>query len=226
MSLEDRFYSARKDCEIEQDILAELSANEDVADQRLIGITVDQGVVHLTRFAASYAQKRAIVRAAGRILGVREVRDYLDVRPAEDDLREDRRIERAARRALEWDVRVPNGVRAEVTDGVVRLHGVAVQRFSQREAAEEAVRNLIGVRDIVNEIKVIPVPPPADLEGHVAAAIRRRFGSECRDISITAAGGVVTLNGEVSTFALLDDIERVVRAVPGVTHIDNQLLVA
>ena len=58
------------------------------------------------------------------------------------------------------------------------------------------------------------------------AAIRRRFGSNGHRISIAPADGVVTLSGVVPTFAMLEEVEHTVRSVPGVTRIDNQLLVA
>jgi osmotically-inducible protein OsmY len=228
MSLTGGVRGLTDDREIEQDVRAELEVDQGATGQRFVGVAVDRGVVRLTGSADSYAQKWAIGRAAGRVVGVKEVRDHLDVRPPEDVHREDRQIERAARRALEWDARVPDGVGAEVTDGVLRLHGT-VARFPQRDAAEEAVRNLVGVRDVVNEIRVAPVPPlaqPADLALGVGAAIRRRFGAGSGYLSIAAADGVVTLSGVVPTFAMLDDIERAVRSIPGVTRIDNRLLVA
>jgi osmotically-inducible protein OsmY len=152
-------------------------------------------------------------------VGVKDVRNYLDVLPPDEA--EDPRIRRAARRALEWDARVPDGVHAEVTDGVMRLRGV-VKRFSEREAAEEAVRNLIGVRDVVNEIRVAAAPSQGDLENDIVAAIRRRFGTDGRRIRIATADGVTTLSGVVATFAMLEESSG--RPVdPGVTRIDNQL---
>jgi osmotically-inducible protein OsmY len=189
---------------------------------------VDRGVVHLSGSADSYARKWAIERAVGRVVGVRDVRDHLEVCPSVDHHREDDDIQAAARRALEWDARVPEGIRAAVTDGVLRLHGT-VERFSHRDATEESVRNLIGVRDVVNEIKVAPVPssgPADDLAADVEAAIRRRVRVDTACIAIGVDHGVVTLSGAVPAFALLDDIERAVRSIPGVTRINNELLVA
>jgi osmotically-inducible protein OsmY len=212
-----------EDSHIEQAVRAELSVSLDAAGRRFVGVAVEHGVVCLTGFVDSFAQKWAVERAAARVVGVKDVRNYLDVLPPDEG--EDRRIRRAARRALEWDARVPDGVRGEVTDGVVRLRGV-VERFSEREAAEEAVRNLIGVRDVVNEIKVAPTSSRGDLETDVEAAIRRRFGTDGHRIWIATADGVVTLSGVVPTFATLEDIERTVRSIPGVTRVDNQLLVA
>jgi len=225
MSLDGSDRGGRTDREIEQDVLAELRVGQDVGDQRFLAVTVEDGVVDLTGFAESFAQKLAIERAASRVVGVRDVRDYLEVRPRHADQRDDTEIERAAQRALHWDARLPPGIHAEVTNGVLRLRGV-VHRFAQRDAAEEAVCNLVGVRDVVNEVKLATAPTPAGLELDVQEAIRRRFGSECRDIWVDVADGVVTLTGVVPTFALLDDIERVVRSTPGVTRVVDQLLVA
>jgi osmotically-inducible protein OsmY len=225
MIFRDIVQHPNEDSQIEQAVRAELSVSLDAPGRRFVGVAVQHGAVHLTGFVESYAQKWAAERAAARVVGVKDVRDYIDVLPPNEMSREDRRIRRAARRALEWDARVPDGVDGEVTDGVVRLRGVVV-RFPEREAAEEAVRNLAGVRDVVNEIKVAPASSRGELRTDVEAAIRRRFGNHGRRIGIETADGVVILSGLVSTFAMLEDVERAVRSIPGVTRIDNQLLVA
>lgn len=212
-----------EDRDIEQSVRAELGVSLD-ARGRLVTVAVQRGVVSLTGFVDSYAQKWAAERAAARVVGVRDVRDYLEVLPPSDSS-EDGGIRIAVRRALEWDARVPDGVHGEVTDGVVRLRGV-VERLSEREAAEEAVRNLIGVRDVVNEINVAHAAVGGDVETDVEAAIRRRFGSDSHRIWIRTAGGVVTLSGAVPRFAMLEEIEHTVRSIRGVTRINNHLLVA
>jgi len=192
--------------------------------RRSVEISVHHGVVSLTGLVDSYAEKWAIERAVRRIVGVKDLRDCLHVRPPDTSAPNDLRIARMANRALGWDVRVPIGIRAHGTDGVLRLRG-AVERFCQREAAEEAVRNLKGVRDIVNEIALLPAFPPAHLALEVEAALRRRLGSASRVIFVEAADGVVTLRGPVPTLATLGQIEHAVWSIPGVTQIDNQLQV-
>ena len=228
MTVADAAPGSTRDRDIEQDVRAELEMEEGAGLHHFVGVTADQGVVRLSGAAESYAQKLAIERAASRVVGVKDVRNHLEVRSFGDGTRGDREIEQAAMRALEWDARVPAGIRSEVTDGVLRLTG-AVVRFSEREAAQEAVRNLIGVRDVVNEIKVAPVPlvrRPADLAQDVAEMIRRRFNGDAGYLSIAVTDGLVTLSGVVPTFTLIDEIERAVRAVAGVTRTDNRLLVA
>ena len=225
MVFKDVVQHSNEDRHIERAVRAELSESLDATGRRFVSVAVDHGMVCLTGFVDSYAQKWAVERAAARVVGVRDVRNYLDVLPPTDPSLEDGRIRSAANCALEWDARVPGRVYGDVTDGVLRLRGV-VERFSEREAAEEAVRNLIGVRDVVNEIRVARTPSRSDFESDVEAAIHRRLGNDGQCLWIATADGVVTLSGVVATFAMLEDIEHTVRSIPGVTRIDNQLLVA
>ncbi len=212
----------KRDPEIHQDVRAELSIERD-GRGRSLDVSVQNGVVSLTGLVDSYSEKWAIHRAVRRIVGVKELRDYLHVRPPAN-APNDRRIARMANLALGWDARVPNGIRVDVTDGVLRLRG-AVERFSQREAVEEAVRNLIGVRDVVNEIAMLPAVPRAQLVLEVQAALRRRLGSDSHVVLVEVSEGVVTLRGPVPTFAIVGEIERAVWSISGVTQIDNQLQV-
>jgi osmotically-inducible protein OsmY len=212
----------KRDAEIHQDVRAELSMEQDGAGHT-VEISVRYGVVSLTGLVESYARKCAIDRAVRRIVGVKDLRDYLHVRPPDGAAPDDGQIEGAANRALGWDVRVPKGIHAKVTGGVLGLHG-SVKRFWQREAAEEAVRNLAGVRDIVNKIFLLPAAPPAHLT-QVEAALRRRLGPASRLISVDVAQGVVTLRGAVPTVAILGELEQAVSSVPGIVRIDNQLQV-
>ncbi|MDB4910137.1 MAG: ornithine aminotransferase [Gemmatimonadetes bacterium] len=225
MTLKDSIHILKEDHEIHTDVRAELKMDLDVTDERDVEITVDHGLVDLDGSADSYAQKWAIERATYRVVGVKAVRNYLDVKPSKDDYRDDGEIEKAAKRSLEWDARVPDGIRATVTDGLLQLHGT-VARFSQREAAEEAVRNLLGVREVTNDIKLSIAEAASDLKRDIEDAIRRRFDGTIANISVEAVGGVVTLNGIVPTFAVRDDIERAIWSAPGVTRIDDQLQVA
>jgi osmotically-inducible protein OsmY len=224
MSLEEQRRYLAEDPDVEKDVRDEVG-NLGFSRRGFIGLAVDHGVVELTGFTDSYAQKWEIERAASRVIGVRDVRDYLEVRPAEAGQRADSLIALAARCALEWDARVPPTVEVEVTDGALRLHGT-VERFAQRDAAEEAVRNLVGVRDLSTEIKVAPSEPAADVAGGVESALRRRFGLLCRHVWLVERDGVVTVSGTVATFELVTEVERVVNSVPGVVRVDNRVLVA
>ena len=220
----DNSHLSTADQRIAEDIRAEVALCRDLADCHSVDVRVQGGVVQLAGSTETYSQKWAIGRAAGRVIGVRAVRDHLEVRPRTAAPRSDSQIEQAAAAVLRWDARVPDSVHVNVTDGVLRLDGV-VERFSDREAAEEAVRNLTGLRDLVNEIRVAPIQGSTDLQSEVEATIRRRFAFACRFLAVSVDRGVVLLRGNVPTFATLDEVERAVQSIAGVKRIDNQLLV-
>ena len=70
----------KRDPEIHRDVRAELGTQADDG-RRSVEITVHQGVVYLTGFVESYAEKRTIDQAVRCIAGVKGLRDYLQVRP-------------------------------------------------------------------------------------------------------------------------------------------------
>jgi osmotically-inducible protein OsmY len=47
-------------------------------------------------------------------------------------------------------------LRFEADEGKVTLHGV-VQSYFQKQMAQEAVRRIDGVQEILNELEVVPV---------------------------------------------------------------------
>ncbi|HWZ58932.1 MAG TPA: BON domain-containing protein [Gemmatimonadaceae bacterium] len=224
MSVQDTFRRLKHDHEIHEDIRQELKWDLDVTDERDIQITVDHGVVSLGGQADSFAQRWAIEQAASRVAGVLSISNNLTVKPPKaDDFHEDDELIKVANRTLEWDARVPLGVRATVEDGVVTLLG-AVSLFSEKEAAEDAVRNLVGITGVENAITVSG--PVADLTAGLEAAVRRRIFPLADAVSVEVADGSVTLRGTVPTAYDRAAIERAAWSVPSITRVDDQLNVS
>jgi osmotically-inducible protein OsmY len=223
-TVEESIHRLKADHEIHKDVREELKWDLDITDQGEVDISVDHGVVTLDGYADSYAQKWAIEQATYRVHGVKGVQNYLEVRLPKDDDHSDREIERAARQALEWDARVPRGVSVHVSESQIWLSG-SVERLAARVAAEDAVRNLVGVSGVMNEIKVIAGEPAADVKRDIEAAVRRRLDGG-GGVSVVVADGVVTLSGVVPTAWVRDDIERAATLARGVTRVDDQLQVA
>ena len=71
----------KRDSEIHRDLRAELGI-QPPDGRRSVEITVCRGVVYLTGFVESYADKWAIHRLVRQIPGVKGMRDYLHVRPS------------------------------------------------------------------------------------------------------------------------------------------------
>jgi osmotically-inducible protein OsmY len=155
----DTVTSARTDPGIQRDVLAELDWDPQVPPT-VVGVGVLHGVVTLTGWVDSYAQRWAAVRCAQRVRGVRAVADDIEVRPADVPGPTDSDLALAAARALEWDSFVP-AERLDVTaaNGWLVLRG-EVEFGWQRRAAERELRRLRGARGVTNLVEVGPARPP------------------------------------------------------------------
>jgi osmotically-inducible protein OsmY len=80
-----------------------------------------------------------------------------------NDQRSDPEIFADARRALDRSPRVPGGVHVHVENGIVTLTGTVRWPFEKAEAAR-AVRQVAGVRDVVNHIVVFNLTSAFGLE--------------------------------------------------------------
>ena len=90
--------------------------------------------------------------AALGVNGALAVANEIEVRLPIAAARTDADIAAAALYALEWDANVPlDRVKVAVSDGWVSLTG-EVDKQHQREAAEQAVSRLLGVRGVTNHI--------------------------------------------------------------------------
>ncbi len=130
-----------------------------------VNVRVFRGRVTLSGAVDSYAKKLAARDAAHRGAGVSELTDDVQVRLPGASVRTDREVEAAARRALEWDVFVPERrIRLFVRKGRIRLEG-DVDYLWQREDAARVVRHLSGVEGIENRIRVRDLAPAPGTPG-------------------------------------------------------------
>jgi osmotically-inducible protein OsmY len=194
-------------------------------DATRIGIAASGGVVTLTGQVPSYADRLAAERVVKRIVGVKGLANDLDVRLPGDARRTDTDLATAAVKALEWDVQVPHQlVKPRVADGWITLEGQVEWQF-QREAAERAVRHLLGVRGVSNQIILTAKVTPTDLKNRIEAALKRNAELEARKIKVETKGGTVVLDGFVHSWAERDEAERAVWSAPGVMAVEDHLAV-
>lgn len=194
-------------------------------DATRIGIAASGGVVTLTGQVPSYADRLAAERVVKRIVGVKGLANDLSVRLPGDARRTDTDLATAAVKALEWDVQVPHQlVKPRVAEGWITLEGQVEWQF-QREAAERAVRHLLGVLGVSNRIILKAKVTPTDLKNRIEAALKRNAELEARKIRVETKGGTVVLDGFVHSWSERDEAERAVWAAPGVTAVEDHLAV-
>src|SRR5687767_6130798 len=151
------------DTELQRDILDELRWEPSV-NAAHIGVAVKNGVVTLTGHVPSYAEKYAAERAAKRVHGVRAVANELDVKLPGSSERTDEDVAAAAVSALSLNTLVPDDkIKVTVTDGWVKLEGTVEWQY-ERDAAENAVRYLTGVKGVVNLVTVKPRVSPSEIK--------------------------------------------------------------
>lgn len=195
-------------------------------DAALIGVAARDGVVTLAGTVRSWADRLTAERVVKRLSGVKAVSNELEVRLTVDSRRSDAELVHAALQALEWDVQVPAGrITVRVANGWLSLGGEVDWQY-QREAAERCVRHLTGVRGVSNLITLAARPTPTDLKRRIEQALRRHAELEARAIRVEASGGRVTLDGAVHSFAERDEAERAVWGAPGVTVVEDHLVVS
>jgi osmotically-inducible protein OsmY len=214
----------RTDAQVETDVREELFWDSRV-DAQEVAVGVHDGVVTLRGTVGSFAQKRAAQGAARRVVGVVDVDNELQVRILDMHGRKDAELRGEVLQVLAWNALVPESVDATVYDGVVTLSGTAHEHY-QREEAEAAVRNLHGVKDVLNEIELDRGPTVGEVKERLEWAFRRNAALDARDVKIESAGGKVTLRGSVRSWAEHDAALEAAWAAPGVTAVDDRLEVA
>ncbi len=214
----------KSDSEIKKDVLSELLWDPLISETK-VGVTVNEGVVTLTGHLDTYAEKVAAKRATERVSGVKAIALEIEVIPSGVHQRSDTEIALAVEHALSWNTSVPQGrVKVTVEKGWVTLKGDLDWNF-QRRSAERMVRPLKGVTGITDNIVLKTLPVPIKLRERIQDALTRQAMREARRIEVLVDGSEVSLRGHVHSWAERNAAEGAAWSAPGVTRVNNQLLV-
>jgi osmotically-inducible protein OsmY len=190
-----------------------------------IAVAADDGVVTLRGTVGSFRQKREAKRAAERVFGVKKVANELQVRLLGEFGREDAELRGDVLQALMLDTVVPRSIDARVLDGEVTLTGHADWQF-QRDEAEFVASNVPGVIEVWDDVRLTRSDPGvANIEDSIRMALMRNARLAEEALAIDARNGTVTIEGTVGSWSQHDDAIAVAWAAPGVTAVDDRILV-
>jgi osmotically-inducible protein OsmY len=211
------------DSKLRQDVLDELNWQPHIRSAQ-ITVTADRGVVHLSGYVSTYAQKVAAEQAVKRVVGVRAA-VVEEVRVADRTSGADEEIAMRARASISWAALVPKGqVQVNVQARWVTLSGQLDWHF-QRMAAETVVRNLTGVAGVSNEITLRTQPQTTGLKTAIERALNRSADLDARFIRVSVVDGLVTLEGAVGSWYARERAAEAAWMGPGVSSVRDRLIV-
>lgn len=209
------------DQSIQQEIEKELRWDAGVNPNH-IAVLVRNGEATLAGDVDSYWEKCEAERAAWRVAHVLKVVNHLRVELPFTAERGDDDITLAAMGILEWNCTVPATVEVAVTAGVLTLSGV-VPRAYQRDEAERAVATLIGIKGVVNNVRVEAAA--GDARAGIEEALKRSALVDSSHVKVHVAAGVASLRGAVKSRAEWEEAMRAAWAGPGVVKVEDHLTI-
>jgi osmotically-inducible protein OsmY len=210
--------------ELEDSVKDKLAFEPEINDSKIY-VSARGSVITLFGSVSSFYEKNAAERAVRSVVGVKGVANELQVDLAAKYKRTDTDIATAAVEALKWDVAVPeDAIQISVENGQVTLTG-NVDWWYQKSSAEKAVRNLIGVKNINNQINIHPGITVKDVKMKIMEEFHRNASIDAAKINVEIEGNRVILKGNVRSWLEMQEAIKAVRSIPGVTQIDNDLVI-
>jgi len=194
-------------------------------DGDAIAVAANDGRVTLRGTVGSFREKREAQKDAERIYGVKSVDNELKVKILSNDGKEDADLRGDVLQALMLDSLVPATIDAKVSDGWVTLTGKAEWQY-QRDEAEFIAGNVYGVIGVDDEIDLdTPQPKAGDVKESIEKSFKRNAKLDAKGLSVNTYNGTVSVSGTVSSWAEHDEAIDAAWAAPGVTHVEDGILV-
>jgi len=215
----------KTDSQLQSDVMAELKWNDSINATK-IGVEVDNGIVTLSGNVDNYAQKWSAERAAQKVSGVKALAVDINVVLTVLSKKSDSDIARTVENVLEWTTNWPKShIKVMVENGWITLSGELDYEY-QRELASSAVRHLMGVTGVSNQIKIKQALSTSNVKADIKAALKRRALTDAEEIMVTVDGGTVTITGVVHSWSEHDMVSDSVWNTTGVTDVNDNISVA
>jgi osmotically-inducible protein OsmY len=215
----------KTDAKLQLDVLEELKW-EPAVNAEQIGVEVKDGIVTLVGHVGSFAEKWHAEEAAQRISGVKALAVEIDVTLPGECHRHDAEIARAAENILEWLVILPKDtVKVMVENGWITLSGELEWGY-QRQLAVGAVRYLMGVRGVSDQILITPKMSSRAIKSDIEAALKRRLTDDTHNIMVDIHGSDVTLTGTVHNRSERVLASQSAWSSPGVRKVVDNITIA
>lgn len=215
----------KTDKQLQTDVMEELQWDPKLNASE-IGVSVKNGIVTLSGHVDNYGKKIAAEDAAKRVKDVRGIVEEITVQLSRDGKRTDQELAQAAVNALRWNSAVPDqNITVEVENGWLSLDGHLDWQF-QKEAATNAVKDIIGLKGISNLINIKPRVNIPVVRDTIKKALERSADVEADRILIETSGNKVILRGKARSWVEKNEVERAAWSAPGVMEVEDALVLA
>ncbi len=212
------------DAKIRADVENELRWDPSL-DEKGILIKVENGVVSLQGSVPHFSDRWTAEQVTKRVAGVRAIANDIEVKVPSLGERPDPDIAAAAVNALTWHFALEStDIQAVVKQGWITLSGHVLYGY-QKVIAEGAVRYLLGVKGVINNIEVRPEVKATDVKQKIQSAFQRQASLDSNDIKVNVDDSAVVLQGTVHSWREKDDAAIAAWAAPGVTKVENKIQV-
>ena len=190
-----------------------------------IGVTAKNGVVSLTGVVDSYAKKSEAEDAAKNVAGVTAVVEKIEVKFPSSWSKTNAEIASEVLAALKtrWDIPSEN-IKVKVEAGWITLTGAVAWNY-QKESAADAIRYLLGVIGVTNDIKIKSDIDDVVEKSDIESALKRNWALTDKSICVKVSDHKAILTGTVSSGYQKEEAGRIAWAARGIWTVDNQLVV-
>jgi hyperosmotically inducible periplasmic protein len=221
--------TGRYDAQIQQEVTHLLQSKD-----KWKGITAstDDGIVTLQGSAKILIDKLDLGKKVDKLDHVQGVRNHIDVESNVTDAQLEKNLADKLRYDRLGFGSTFNSLGLNVQNGVVTVSGDVID-YPSRDSALAIVETTPGVKEVVDNINVLPVSPMDDQTRLAVAraiyansALSRYALDPQRPIRIVVSNGHVTLYGVVDSQMDKQIAESQAKSVPGVFSVDDKLIVA
>ena len=211
------------------EVLADTVLEELGRDSRLdasrVSLSARDGSVTLRGRVRSYSEKCCAESIVRELRGVVAVHNAIEVRLSVGNYRTDAGLAHLTNEMLEnHAVFTDDPPRATVDEGWVILRGVVASEV-HKQRAEAIVRDLAGIRGIINEIEVIPQSDAGQAKPAFEAALRRRASIAVEELLVDVSGMTMAVYGQVRSCAERDELITLASRTRGIARVDDHVTV-
>lgn len=209
---------------LQKDVIHAFQWERAIADCNILVLS-NNGIITLTGVVNNYTKKTEAENIAIKIDGVKSVVNKINVLLNCWEEKNAIEIKAEILNAFRWNWNTLNDtIAVEVSNGWVTLCGEVEWNY-QKEAAKEAVTNLIGVKGVTNTITLKSQKDTIINKTTLRLALQNHLALDSKDIEFVISHSNITLLGSVDSWFQKELAGRIAWKAPGVINVDNELLI-